>query len=169
MSFLEKFTVVDLIKTRSASIVTINGNILKFNKQTAGELHYSPYVQVLVNPKEKQFAIRSCKENAPHAVPFSKPEGEQRYQIKINAAAVLELIRKMTGWSEEETWSIPGVYFAAEDALLYDAKAAFEPSGTGGLAAKRQREAAALALDLVSDNTDEGNQGPDVVEEVETE
>lgn len=39
MSILEKFTVIDLIKTRSASVATITGNVLKFNNQTASELH----------------------------------------------------------------------------------------------------------------------------------
>lgn len=73
MSILEKFTVIDLIKTRSASVAIITGNVLKFNNQTAAELHYAPYIQVLINPKDKQFAIRGCKEDAPNAVPFSKP------------------------------------------------------------------------------------------------
>ena len=53
MSMLDKFTVVDLIKTRSASVATVTGNILKFNVQTAAEMHYAPYVQILVNPKEQ--------------------------------------------------------------------------------------------------------------------
>ena len=43
MSILEKFTVIDLIRTRSASVATVTGNILKFNNQTAAELHYAPY------------------------------------------------------------------------------------------------------------------------------
>ena len=38
MSILEKFTVIDLIKTRSASVATITGNVLKFNNQTASWL-----------------------------------------------------------------------------------------------------------------------------------
>ena len=112
MSVLDKFTVVDLIKSRSASVATITGNILKFNNQSAAELHYAPYVQVLINPKEKQFAIRACKEDAPNAVTFSKPEGEQKYQIKISAAAVVDMIRKMAGWSPDDSWNVPGVFFA---------------------------------------------------------
>ena len=82
MSILSNFTVVDLIKTRSASVATITGKVLKLNIQTAAELHYAPYVQVLVNPKDKQFAIRACKEDAPNAIAFSKPEHEQKYAIK---------------------------------------------------------------------------------------
>lgn len=81
MSILEKSTVIDLIKTRSASVATIAGTVLKFNNQTAAELHYASHIQILINPKDKQFAIRSCKENAPNAAAFSKPEGKQKYQI----------------------------------------------------------------------------------------
>ena len=117
MSILEKFTVIDLIKTRSASVATITGNVLKFNNQTAAELHFAPYIQVLINPKDKQFAIRGCKEDAPNAVPFSKPEGEQKYQIKISAAAVVDMIRKMANWSAEDNWNIPGIYFAEDDMM----------------------------------------------------
>ena len=131
MSILEKFTVIDLIKTRSASVATVTGNVLKFNNQTASELHYAPYVQVLISPKDKQFAIRSCKENAPNAVPFSKPEGEQKYQIRISIAAVVDMIRKMANWSAEDNWNIPGIYFAEEEALVYDLNAAYKPTPRG--------------------------------------
>ena len=128
MSVLDKFTVIDLIKTRSASVATIAGSILKFNNQTATELHYAPYIQVLINPKDKQFAIRACKEDAPNAIPFSKPEGEQKYQIKISAAAVVDMIRKMANWSAEDNWNVPGIFFADELALVYDVGTAYKPS-----------------------------------------
>lgn len=145
MSVLDKFTVIDLIKTRSASVATIAGNILKFNNQTAAELHYASYIQVLINPKDKQFAIRACKEDAPNAIPFSKPEGEQKYQIKISAAAVVDMIRKMANWSAEDNWNVPGIYFADELALVYDVGAAYKPAAKGGWAVKRQQEAAVAA------------------------
>lgn len=147
MSILEKFTVIDLVKTRSASVATITGNVLKFNIQTAGELEYAPYIQVLINPKDKQFAIRPCKEDAPSAIVFSKPEGEQKYQIKISAVAVVNMIRKMAGWSAEDNWNIPGIYFAEENALVYDVRAAYKPNSKGGWTAKRQAEEAAAEMD----------------------
>lgn len=106
MSILEKFTVIDLIKTRSASVATVTGNILKFNNQTAAELHFASYIQVLINTKDKQFAIRACAEDAPNALPFSKPEGEQKYQIKISNAAITDLIRKTANWAAEDNWNI---------------------------------------------------------------
>ena len=141
MSILDKFTVVDLIKTRSASVATISGNSLKFNRQTAEELNFPPLVQVLINPKEKQFAIRTCKEDAPNAVPFSKPEGAQKYQIKISSAAVVDMIRKMANWSAEDNWNVPGVYFADEEAIVYDLNTAVKPRPhSSGWTARRLKE-----------------------------
>ena len=156
MSVLEKFTVIDLIKTRSASVATVSKNFLKFNNQTASELHYAPYVQVLINPKDKQFAIRGCKEDAPNAVAFSKPEGEQKYQIKINAVAVVDMIRKMANWADEDKWSIPGVYFADDGALVYDVSAAYKSSSKGGWTVKTA-EATVLDAALAVDGSEEGD------------
>ena len=141
----EKFSVIDLIKTRSASVCTFAGNVVKFNVQTAQELRFPEYIQFLIEPKSKQFAIRACKEDAPNAIPFSKPEGEQKYQIKISAAAVVDMIRKMANWSAEDNWNIPGIYFAEDDALVYDVSAAYRPSPKGGWTVKRQKEEAAAA------------------------
>ena len=48
---LEKFTVIDLIKTRSASIATLINGTVKFNVQTAMELRYPAYVQFSSKPR----------------------------------------------------------------------------------------------------------------------
>ena len=158
MSILEKFTVIDLIKTRSASVATITGHMMKFNNQTAAELHYTSHIQVLIYPKGKQFAIRACKEDAPNSLRFSKPDGEQKNPIKITAAAVVDMIRKMANWSTEETWNIPGIYFADEDALIYDLNTAYKPSQAGGWAIKRQTQnAVAAALSGMIDDTEKCN------------
>ena len=146
MSILGKFTVIDLIKTRSASVVNITGSSLKFNLQTAAELCYPAYIQILINTKDKQFAIRTCKEDAPNAVRFSKPDGEQKTPVKFSAIAVVDMIRKMAGWNKEENWNIPGIYFAEESAIVYDIKTATHPvSKGGGWGVKKQREAEAAA------------------------
>ena len=130
---LEKFTVIDLVKTRSASIVTFVGNTVKFNTQTAAELRYPPFVQLLSNPKDKQFAVRACNEEDPNAVPFSKPEGKQIYQIKIGCTAAVDIARKMAGWTPAEDWNVPGIFFADENAIIYDLSTAFAPRPkTGG-------------------------------------
>ena len=144
---LEKFTVIDLIKTRSASVVTFTGNIVKFNVQTAQELNYPPFVQMLIDTKGKQFAIRVCKEDAPNCVSFSKPKDQQKYQIKINNIMVVDMVRKLMGWNAADNWNVPGIYFADEQALVYNLESAYAPKAKGGWTARHEQEAAAAAAE----------------------
>ncbi len=150
---LERFTVIDLIKTRSASVCTITGTVVKFNVQTAQELGYPEYVQFLCDTKGKQIAIRICKEDTPQAVKFSKSKEEQKYPIKLGLAAVTDLVRKMMNWNGEDNWNIPGIYFADEQAIVYNLESAYAPKAKGGWAAKREREA---AVDDALDNMNDG-------------
>ena len=148
MGILDKFTIIDLVKTRSASVATLFGNHMKFNNQTAAELNFAPYVQILINPKDKQFAIRACKADDPNAVPFSRPKEAQKNPIKISSVAVMDMIRKMAGLSadENQTWNVPGIYFAEEQAIVYDMNTIYKPVARGGWTAKREKERAGQAV-----------------------
>ena len=132
MSILKNFTVVDLVTTRSASVATLADTSLKFNNPTTAELHYTPFIQVLVNPKEKQFAIRACKEGDPNAMRFSKPKEKQKHAVKITANAIVDMIRKMAPWPADEVRCLPGIYFADEDVIIYDMNTAYVPVSKGG-------------------------------------
>lgn len=143
---LEKFTVIDILNTRSDSVATVSGDVVKFNRSTAEELGFPAYVLFLISPKEKQFAIKVCKEGTPNAVPFSKLREEQKNKVTVRNAVVARLIRRMADWSEEEAWSVPGIYLAEEKALVYDLKTARKPEYKGGgWPAKRRKEAEAAA------------------------
>lgn len=85
---LEKFTVIDLIKTRSSSVCTVSGNFVKFNTQTAQELNYPAYVQFLVDGKSKQFAIRICKAEAPSSVRLTRPYSPSSKKQRKTTASV---------------------------------------------------------------------------------
>lgn len=140
---LRNFTVIDLFKTQSDSVCTVSGSSIKFNTQTAQELNYPAFVQFLFDGKKKQFAIRVCKEEAPSSVAFSKPEGQQRYPIRINNTTIATMIRKLMGWGETESWNVPSIFLAEENALVYSLESAYAPKPKGGWAAKRAHEAAA--------------------------
>ena len=123
------------------SVATVSGTAIKFNNRTAIELNFAPFVQFLLSEKDKQFAIRACKKEDPGAVPFSKPAEAQKASIKISVAAVMDRIRKTANWALEESWNIPGVYFAKENALVYDMSLAYKPApARGGWDAKRRKE-----------------------------
>ena len=145
---LEKFTVIDLIKSRSASVLTISGNTIKFNNQTAQELEYPEYNQFLVNAKDKQVAIRVCKENEPNSLQYCKDGVAPKYAVKLSLPVVTSIIRKMTNWQEKDSWNIPAVYFADEKALVYDLSAAYAPTKKGGWSARRESESAAAEAAL---------------------
>ena len=145
---LEKFTVIDLIKSRSASVLTISGNTIKFVNQTAQELEYPEYIQFLVNAKDKQVAIRVCKENEPNSLQYCKDGVAPKYAVKLSLPVVTSIIRKMTNWQEKDSWNIPAVYFADEKALVYDLSAAYAPTKKGGWSARRESESAAAEAAL---------------------
>ena len=101
MSVLEKFKLVELITTRTDAVATfITGNQIKFNSATHVDLGYPAYIQMFVDDKGKQFAIKACKETDPNAIKFSKPAGEQRYPIKLTCAPAANAVRKVMEWPQ---------------------------------------------------------------------
>ena len=145
MSVLGNFKLVELITTRTESVITfVNGNLIKFNSATFTDLGYPAYVQFYVDEKNKQVAIKACKETDAQAVKFSKSAAEQKYPIKITVPAVANTVRRVMGWTNEESWNVPGAIFADEGVIIYALEHSFAPvPKSGGWAARRRAEAAA--------------------------
>ena len=66
MEILKGFEVINLKQPKGESVMTVTSNSLKFNKATAVELNYAPYIKVLLNAKTKQIAIQPCSEKDPN-------------------------------------------------------------------------------------------------------
>lgn len=156
MSVLERFKLVELITTRTESIATfMSGNQIKFNSATFVDLGYPAYIQIFVEEKGKQFAIKACKETDPNAIKFSKPAAEQKYPIKITCGPAANVVRKVMGWGNEESWNAPGAIFADEGVIIYSLEQAFAPvPKSGGWATRRRNEAMAAATEEAVDNED---------------
>ena len=151
MSVLEKFKLVELITSRTDSVATfMNGNQIKFNAATFVDLGYPEYIQLFVEEKGKQFAIKACKADAPQAIKFSKPAGEQRYPIKISYAPAANAVRRVMQWASEESWNVPGAIFGEEKVIIYSLEQAYAPVPKGGWTAKKQAAAAAEAASKVN-------------------
>lgn len=126
MSVLDKFKIVELFTTRTDSMTTfVTGSQIKFNSATYVDLGYPAYVQLFVEEKGKQFAIKACKEDAPQAIKFSKPAGEQKYPIKITCGPAANTVRKVMNWGPDESWNVPGAIFADEGVIIYSLEQAF--------------------------------------------
>ena len=68
-------------------------------------------------------------------------------RLRLSAAAVVDMIRKKANWSAEDNWNIPGIYFADEQALVYNLESAYAPKAKGGWTARHEQEAAAAAAE----------------------
>ena len=162
MSVLEKFKLVELITTRTDSIATfMKGNLIKFNNATCADLGYPAYVQLFVEEKGKQFAIKTCREDAPNAIKFSKPAAEQKYPIKITCAPAANAVRRIMGWDNDASWNLPGAIFAEEGVIIYSLEQAFEPSPKGGWNVKKQAALAAAAAAKQAGETDKAEETED--------
>lgn len=119
------------------SVVTVGRNGLSFNVRTADVLHRAAFVRVLLNAETGQLAVQAASTLGPQSTPFFRPEVFKSNRIKINSRSMAQQVRAATGWEEEGTWNIAGVYSAEDDAIIYDFGRAFKPSRRGGWAAGR--------------------------------
>lgn len=61
--------------------------------------------------------------------------------MRLGISSTERMIRQIAGWNEEETWNVPGVLLAEEQALVYDIKAAKNRSlkAAAGLSSAREK------------------------------
>lgn len=118
---LKGFEVIDIEIGRSDSIMTVMGNMLKFNKATATELMHPTYVRMLLDAENKQAAIQACTEKTRNSVIFSKGEGKQVYAITVKVPAIVVAIRKLIPDLEENaSLTFRGKLLAEDKAIVYD-------------------------------------------------
>jgi len=118
---LKGFEVIDIEIGRSDSVMTVMGNMLKFNKATATELMHPTYVRMLIDAENKQAAIQACTEKSRNSVIFSKGEGKQVYAITVKVPAIVVAIRKLIPDLEENaSLTFRGKLLAEDKAIVYD-------------------------------------------------
>ena len=118
---LKGFEVIDIEIGRSDSVMTVMGNMIKFNKATATELMYPTYVRMLIDAVNKQVAVQACTEKTRNSVPFSKGEGKQTYAITVKVPAIVVAIRKLIpDLDENASLTFRGKLLAEDKAIVYD-------------------------------------------------
>lgn len=120
MSVLDKFKMVDILNTRTNAVLTFErNNILRFNCAAFMDLNYPSHIQVYIDEKGKNLAIKACKESDPNAIKFSRPQGEQIHPIKFMCIPVSRIVRKLMEWDEEEGWNAQGALFLDEGTIIF--------------------------------------------------
>ncbi len=124
---LKNFKVIELISSKTKALLTVYHNKLKFNVYTAPDLNYAPYVQLLMDPNGKCFAIMACDKDAPNAVPFSRPADAKPYPIVVRVPAAINQICTTMGWNDKTKYhTIPGQLFYDDKAIVFNLKDADE-------------------------------------------
>lgn len=120
MSVLEGFEVMGLAPAKGKSVLTVSRTNIKFNKATAAELNYPPFVKLLLNVKTNQVAIQPCGEKDPSAVKFSEDEAKQTYAIVIKIPALLVEFRRLLSFEDDVFYTIKGTMYPDENVIIYD-------------------------------------------------
>ena len=124
MEILKGFEVINLKQPKGESVMTVTSNSLKFNKATAVELNYAPYIKVLLNAKTRQIAIQPCSEKDPNAIKFSNEESKQTYAISIKVPAIQVEFRRMLSFEDENggklSYTLNGTLYPDEQVVIYD-------------------------------------------------
>jgi len=120
MSVLEGFEVMGLAPAKGKSVLTVSRTNIKFNKATAAELNYPPFVKLLLNVKTNQVAIQPCGEKDPSAVKFSEEESKQTYAIVIKIPALLVEFRRLLSFEDDVLYTIKGTMYPDENVIIYD-------------------------------------------------
>lgn len=104
--------------------MTVTSSSLKFNKATAVELNYAPYIRIFVNAKTRQIAIQPCSEKDPNAIKFSNEESKQNYAISIKVPAILLEFRRLLPFENAEggklTYTLNGTLYPEDQVVMYN-------------------------------------------------
>ena len=124
MEILKGFEGINLKQPKGESVMTVTSNSLKFNKATAVELNYAPYIRVLLNAKTRQIAIQPCSEKDPNAIKFSNEESKQTYAISIKVPAIQVEFRRMLPFEDDNggklSYTLNGTLYPDEQVVIYD-------------------------------------------------
>ncbi|WP_055426856.1 hypothetical protein [Bifidobacterium aesculapii] len=128
-SVLQGFEEVKLAKPVGKIVMTVTGDVVRFNKATAEVLGFPAYVKVLINEKTRQIAVVPTTAKADNAVKFSKPEGRQTTSVSVRENAPLAAIGAFFTLPEAPEGEVAyqqvtGAFYPDDKAAVFDASTA---------------------------------------------
>lgn len=120
---LKGFKVISVYGNTSESTVTVTNKYFKFNADTATELGYPKYIQMLIDVDNKRFAVQATDEQSVNTVEFKAPEvTESGKKCVINVAfkAAHATIVQLMKWEDGASRKMNGIFVPEEKAIIYD-------------------------------------------------
>lgn len=112
--------------------VTFGDKKIKFSMECVRKFGEKNYIELLVNPIERKFAIRPADKNNRNAVMISKVSNANYYPRDISSAAFSNTLFSLFGWNTDCKYRIIGSLFEQDKELAYifdiaDSEALFKP------------------------------------------
>lgn len=92
---------------------------IKFSTTCVRSFGKDNHVELLVNPVEMKFAVRTAAKSSRNAVVFSKPSDGKYQPRDIAGAAYVETLFQLFGWSPDLKYRIAGALFQTETESAY--------------------------------------------------
>lgn len=113
------FSEFDFAESLPSASITKNG--ITFNRGVVSRLGRPSRAVLLINPDQKQIAIRGCDENAPRSNSFYRDNGRGVTSVRWNAKSLIVAIKEMMGWDlESESYRVDGQFFKEDETMLFD-------------------------------------------------
>jgi hypothetical protein len=112
--------------------VTFGDKKIKFSMECVRKFGEKNYIELLVNPIERKFAIRPADKNNRNAVMISKVSNANYYPRDISSAAFSNTLFSLFGWNTDCKYRIIGSLYEQDKELAYifdiaDSEALFKP------------------------------------------
>lgn len=93
--------------TANKIIITFASDCLKFTTECVRKFN-SNYIELLVHPLDRRFAIRPAKKEDHNAIQWSKPQSDTSIPRQVGGAAFLPNLYDLFGWNPERKYRIQG-------------------------------------------------------------
>ncbi len=122
----------EFFETTRSPNVCFNHKQLKFSTACVRKFNKNSYVELLINPISRKFAIRPTTKDNRNAVEFSKPQAGKMFPKEIPCAAFGDTVYFLFGWNIDYKYRILGSLYEQDGEIAYifdvkDSEAYFKP------------------------------------------
>lgn len=117
---LRKFEVArsQFFDTVQKICVTFSVENIQFSTECVRKFDKALYVEMLVNPNEKLFAVRPCPNKTRNSVQWSKATNGLYYSRNIGCTAYIKTLYELFGWNLEYKYRVRGIRRQKDDEIL---------------------------------------------------
>lgn len=109
----------ELFDVVSRPVITFQGKKIKFSTECIRKFGAKNYVELLINPVERKFAVRPADTQKRSGVYFSKTSNGIYYPKDVPAGAYGDTIYSLFGWNKDYKYRIIGYLYEKDGELAY--------------------------------------------------